>query len=121
MIPGLSQIGEWLREQRERLGLSQREAAHRLEKDAQQISKWERGAIREMSAVTFLALVTEYRAWDELAMWLKLQQPARVEHALRVAERPPDDVEYVPLPAESMRPVATARPPKKGRRAKGEG
>lgn len=70
------QIGEWLAGVRDRKGLSQAAAGRAIEKDSQQISKWER-AVSDMGASNFLALVALYEAEDELADWVAEQRKGR--------------------------------------------
>lgn len=67
-------LGKWLATMRERAGLTQAQAAARLEKGEGMLSKWERGALR-MSAESFFACVVLYGAVAELpsvvAKWVR--------------------------------------------------
>lgn len=59
MAVSASQIAQWLREQRERAGLSQTEAALRAGLSPDAISKWERGE-KGIMAENFVALALAY-------------------------------------------------------------
>ena len=115
MGPTQSQIGKWLAAAREKAELSQSAAGRAIEKDGQQLSKWERGE-REMSAVSFLALVQLYggrEAIKRLSLSLGVS-PSLLGFAGDVnQESSPDvprDVAYRPLPAQAIRKVAEAAP-----------
>jgi transcriptional regulator with XRE-family HTH domain len=69
MAPTQSQIGSWLAEIRELREMTQKQAGDFLQKDPQQVSKWERGE-KKMSAESFLALVQLYKAQKELVTFL---------------------------------------------------
>jgi transcriptional regulator with XRE-family HTH domain len=117
------QVGAWLAAARERAGLSQAAAGRAIEKDSQQISKWER-AVSDMGASTFLQLVQVYGGREVLrAISLRLGVSPTLlglnEHVPRVAE--PDVPRGEIEPPPTFVPKGAAASAKKGGRRRRAG
>lgn len=96
MAVSASQIARWLKRERERVGLSQTQAAQAAGLSPDAISKWERGE-KGIMAENFVALALAYDA--------DVRTVTEILPARRVAEPAPLD--------------AFERAPKKGKKRKG--